>query len=126
MSYSFKIKCILIGVLKEQFLKIGIIYPNIFIIIDFFLFIHSLYIEYKTILNCFQFLIAILYIDPSNMDILTCLWLLNNICLLYRVYVEYINPRFILDYPKIHAFLDNLCTIVRFFNIVLGLYKLGL
>jgi len=51
--------------------------------------VYDFYLEYKTTLRCISFIVFILLddisrFDLSNLDIWTCIWVLENVCLLYK------------------------------------------
>ena len=89
--------------------------------------VYDFYLEYKTTLRCISFIVFILLgdisrFDLSNLDIWTCIWLLENVYLIYIMYIKYVNPNFQYEYPIIHVFFYYLATILWYTNILIYVY----
>ena len=82
--------------------------------------IRYFYTEYKSIIRCISFIIYIYfyisYLDISNFNFETCVWLLQNICLVYTVYIKYINSSFRHQYPKIDKFMNIVSNIFFWYD----------
>ena len=125
------IKLFLSKVLIEQLKIIEKEHPdmlflfNVLVIIyDLYTYVRNFYIEYKTIIRSINFIIFIFSFHSSNLDLLTFIFLLDNLCLLYVLYIRYINPEFKNSYPKMHKLLDYLCNILFLMNIFIFIHSI--
>jgi hypothetical protein len=60
--------------------------------------------------------------DYSSLSFYHMYLLINSLCIIYTMYIKYLDPEFIVRYPRVHKWLDITCIVLSIINIFISIY----
>ena len=96
------------------------IYFNI--LLRFLTRIYNIISEYKSIINSISTILMFFYIDYSSLSFYHIYILINSLCIIYTMYIKYLDPEFIVRYHRVHQLLDIICIVLSIINIFISIY----
>jgi hypothetical protein len=79
--------------------------------------IYNKYAESKKIVRGLVFIVYLYNFNLGDLDLNTCVYILNGIFLLVTLFTEYINPNFAYDYPLAYKLYNYISTLLCFYDL---------